>query len=122
MKLRGVRGATTCQEDRREAIFEAVQELWRQLETDNSFTEDDIGAIIFSSTPDLSSAFPAAAVRALGWENAPLFGTVEIDNPDAVKKCVRVLVLWNTDRGQREIKHAYLRGAAVLRPDRANIK
>ncbi len=119
MKLRGVRGATTCDSDSKEDIFSAVQELWRELQTNNLFEEEDIGAVIFSSTPDLSSAFPAAAVRALGWESAPLFGTVEIDNPDAVKKCIRVLVLWNTEKMQKEIKHVYLRGAALLRPDMA---
>ena len=31
--------------------------------------------------------------------------------------CIRVLVLWNTEKGQDEIRHVYLRDAVKLRPD-----
>jgi chorismate mutase len=34
-----------------------------------------------------------------------------------VERCLRVLVLLNTELGQRELRHAFLRGARVLRPD-----
>ena len=119
MKLRGVRGATTCENNSREAIFAAVGELWLALEEKNSFAEDDLAAVIFSSTPDLNAAFPATAVRKLGLVDVPLFGTAEIEQPEAIKLCVRVLALWNTDKPQTDIRHVYLRGAAVLRPEHA---
>jgi chorismate mutase len=81
-----------------------------------------LAAVIFSSTPDLSAIFPAAAVRALGWTNTPLFGAAEIEPPGAVKRCVRILALWNTDKEQKDIRHVYLRAAAALRPDIAGKK
>jgi chorismate mutase len=117
MKLRGVRGATTCAADGRDEIMGAVQELWLAMIEQNAFAEGDLAAVIFSSTPDLSAAFPAAAVRALGWTDTPLFGAAEIEQPEAPKRCVRILALWNTDKGQKDIKHVYLREAAALRPD-----
>ena len=117
MKLRGIRGATTCPDNSQEAIFAAASELWQALEEKNSFAEEDLAAVIFSSTPDLNAAFPATAVRKLGWANVPLFGTVEIEQPEAVKRCVRILALWNTDKPQDAIRHVYLRDAAALRPD-----
>ncbi len=35
-------------------------------------------------------------------------------------RCIRVLIHWNTDCAQSEIRHIYLRDARVLRPDRAS--
>ena len=117
MKVRGIRGATTCDSDNKEDILNKTKELWQEMQAQNGFCEDDLASVIFSSTPDLTQAFPAAGVRQLGFVNVPLFGCVEIDNPEAVKLCVRILAHWNTDKKQNEIKHIYLRGAAVLRPD-----
>lgn len=115
--LRGIRGATTVEKDDITSIAEAVQEMLTALIASNQLNTSDIGAVIFSSTPDLNSAFPAAGARALGWSDVPLFGTVEIDNPNGVARCIRVLVLYNTMKNQQEIQHVYLRRATVLRPD-----
>lgn len=115
--LRGIRGATTVEKDDKSSIAEAVQEMLNALIAANQLNTSDIGAVIFSSTPDLNGAFPAAGARALGWSDVPLFGTVEIDNPDGVARCIRALILYNTTKGQQEIQHVYLRRATVLRPD-----
>ncbi len=117
--LRGIRGATTVERNDAAEIADSVRELLALLQAENGFAMDDIGAIIFSSTPDLTAAFPAAGARGLGaaWATVPLFGTVEIEHPGAPERCIRVLILWNTETPQRAVKHAYLRGAAVLRPD-----
>lgn len=115
--LRGVRGATTVTANHREEIFERVAELLSELTRENAMVTEDIGAVIFSSTPDLNSAFPAAAARKLGWTQVPLFGTQEIECIDAVPLCIRVLILWNTDAQQQDIKHVYLHEAAILRQD-----
>ncbi len=117
--LRGVRGATTVEANDREEIIRRTAELLGKMAAENGIAADDIGAVIFSSTPDLDAAFPAAAARAIGWSDVPLFGTQEIANPNGVARCIRVLILWNTARGQKEIRHIYLHGAAVLRPDLA---
>jgi len=115
--LRGVRGATTAQENSREAVLAATRELLKQMAQLNQWEVDDIGAIIFSSSPDLDAAFPAAAARSLGWAEVPVFGTQEIDCPSGLPLCIRVLVLWNTELSPKEIKHLYQYGAKVLRPD-----
>ena len=115
--LRGVRGAITVEENVYEQIMDSVSELLGALVEENSIDSEEVGAVIFSSTPDLDAAFPAAAARKIGWADVPLFGTQEIEVVDKIKLCVRVLILWNTDKPQKEIKHLYLRDAVVLRPD-----
>ncbi|EAX47900.1 chorismate mutase [Thermosinus carboxydivorans Nor1] len=115
--LRGVRGATTVDANTPENIQERVRELLTVLVRENGIDTADIGAVIFSSTPDLNSMYPAAGARILGWTEVPLFGTQEIDNPTGLARCIRVLILWNTDLPQGKIRHVYLHGAAVLRQD-----
>jgi chorismate mutase len=117
--LRGVRGATTVEANDRDGILRRTTELIEALATENDIASEDIGAVIFSSTPDLDAAFPAAAARVAGWSDVPLFGTQEIDSPAGPARCIRVLILWNTAREQKDIRHIYLHGAAVLRPDLA---
>ena len=117
--LRGVRGATTVDHNDHEQILSRTAELLIELVSANHIQTEDIGAVIFASTPDLPAAFPAAAARRLGWDNVPLFGTQEIDNPDGVPLCIRVLILLNTDLPQAAIQHLYLHNAARLRPDLA---
>lgn len=115
--LRGVRGATTVTANNREEIFDRVAELLAAIVRENVINTEDIGAVIFSSTPDLNAAFPAAVARKLGWMQVPLFGTQEIECPEALPLCIRVLILWNTDTCQRDIKHIYLHEAVSLRQD-----
>jgi chorismate mutase len=115
--MRGIRGAITVNKNEREEILAAVSELLSALIENNHIITEDIGAVIFSSTPDLDAVFPAVAARNLGWVDVPLFGTQEIDNPQGLGNCIRVLILLNTEKTQKEIKHIYLRGAQVLRQD-----
>ena len=115
--LRGIRGATTVTANNQEEIFERVAELLTTIMQENRLVTEDIGAVIFSSTPDLNAAFPAAGARKAGWAQIPLFGTQEIECPEALPLCIRVLILWNTDCGQLDVKHVYLHGAASLRQD-----
>jgi chorismate mutase len=115
--LRGIRGAITVDENDSAEIVEKVAELLSSMVQANKIEIEDIGAVIFSSTPDINSAFPAVAARNLGWTEVPLFGTQEIDSPSGVPYCIRVLILLNTELSQAAIKHIYLRGAVVLRQD-----
>ena len=73
--LRGIRGATTVTANNQEEIFERVAELLTTIMQENRLVTEDIGAVIFSSTPDLNAAFPAAGARRAGWAQIPLFGT-----------------------------------------------
>ena len=117
--VQGVRGATTVKENDKQVIFLAVQELLKQMVEKNKIATEDIGAAIFSATSDINVAFPAAAARQIGWDMVPLFGTQELDVENGLKRCVRVLLLLNTDKKQNEIIHVYLGEANRLRPDLA---
>lgn len=115
--MRGVRGATTVEANDFRQMRDRVAELLTALVADNGIIIEDIGAVIFSSTPDLNAGYPAAAARMIGWADVPLFGTQEVDVAGGVPRCIRVLLLWNTDKSQKEIRHLYLHGAASLRLD-----
>lgn len=116
-KARAVRGAIDVHANDEKNILEATTELLQQIVTKNNIVKEDIAAVIFSLTSDLNAVFPAKAARQMGWTDIPLFDTVEIPVPGALPRCIRVLMLVNTNRKAQEIKHIYLRGAAVLRDD-----
>lgn len=116
-KVRGIRGAITVEANTAEAIGAAVTELLQRIRAENGFTLEDVAGVFFTATPDLNAAFPAAAARRLGWDRVPLLCAVEMDVPRSTPRCIRVLILVNTPRGQDEMRHVYLKGAVSLRPD-----
>ena len=115
--LRGIRGATTVSADTPQEIAEATRELLVELLARNQINVADIAAATFSTTTDLCAAFPATAARGLGWSLVPMLCHHEIPVPNSLPRCIRVLLLWNTDKAQDEIQHVYLREAVKLRPD-----
>lgn len=118
MTVRGVRGAITCSQDQPEAILDATQELLLAIQAANpGMHPDDFASIFFTATPDLRSIHPAKAARQLGWTFVPLLCAQEIDVPDSLPRCIRVLLHWNTNLPQEKIHHVYLGEAIVLRPD-----
>ena len=118
MTMRGIRGATTVTADEPELILQATRELLEALlAANNDLNPEDIASAIFTVTNDLASVFPAQAARQLGWNLVPLMCMNEIPVPGSLPKAIRVLIHWNTDLAQDEIKHAYLRDAVKLRPD-----
>jgi chorismate mutase len=119
MPCRGLRGATTADSNTADAIAAATRELLERLIEANGLNPDDVAAAIFTTSPDLNAAYPASAAHALGWRDVALLCAREIDVPGGVERCVRVLILWNTDKRARELIHVYLNGAVRLRPDRA---
>ena len=115
--VRGIRGATTVKTNDAASITSATLELLRVLRDLNGLRPEDIGYIWFTVTPDLDAAFPADAARVgMGWGDVPLICGREIPVPGALGMCVRVLIAWNTTRMQRDVRHAFLRGAKMLRP------
>jgi len=115
--IRGVRGATTVEHNSKRAIIEATQELLAAMIDANGIAEDDVASILFTATPGLDAAYPAAAARALGWTRTALMGFQEAHVIDGLQQCVRVLIHWNTDKLMDEIQHIFLRDAVQLRPD-----
>jgi chorismate mutase len=120
MPLRGIRGATTVESNTREAILAASRELLEEMVRLNDVRREDVASAWFTTTLDLNAEFPAVAARnGLGWENVALMCGHEMNVPGSLSMCLRILLHVNTDRGQDDICHVYLRGAAVLRPDLA---
>ena len=115
---RGIRGATTAEANTREAIHGATAELLEALIEANGLEERSLASVFFTMTPDLNAAFPAAAARRLGWNSTALLGAVESDVPDvpdSLRRCIRVLILVNTDKEPGELVNIYLRGTEILR-------
>jgi chorismate mutase len=119
IRLQGIRGATTVAHNDAEEILAATDELLRALIAANDLQPDDIVSGLFTVTRDLDAAFPARAAEEFGWNIVALLHASEIPVPGSLSKCIRLLVHAYTSRSRSEIKHCYLRGATVLRPDRA---
>lgn len=115
-KIRGIRGATTADNNTKEAIVEATREMLEALVAANDIDVDDVASATFSTTRDLNAEFPAVAARKhLGWNYVALMNSHEMDVPDAQPNCIRVMVLVNTDKAADEINNVYLKGAVHLR-------
>ena len=121
MPVRGIRGATTAEENTAEAITEATEELLRELVALNDLDVAEICFTYFTTTHDLTAEFPAFAARRMGWLDVPLLCghdmNVQQPNPRGVPLCVRVLILYNTPRPQSLMRFAYLRGARAIKAD-----
>jgi len=117
MPCRGVRGATTIKEDGKEEILSATRQLLALIIRRNNLKPEDVASAIFTTTPDIVAEFPALAARQLGWLEVPLLSGHEMAVPGSIPLCIRVLLHWNTDKGQEEIQHVYIRDARRLRPD-----
>lgn len=118
VRCRGVRGATTCEANTREAILVATRELLELLIESNGLQPEDLASAIFTTTPDLNAEYPAVAARALGWTDTALLCGHEMTVPGGLQRCIRVLVHWNTERRADQVVHIYIKGATALRPDR----
>ncbi len=121
MPVRGIRGATTAAANTPEAITEATVELLQELSALNDLDPQEVGALFFTTTPDLNAEFPAHAVRRLGWLDMPMMCGHDLQvmqpNPRGVSMCIRVLLLYNTPRPQAAMRFAYLRGAQAIKAD-----
>jgi chorismate mutase len=114
---RGVRGATTVTANSREAILTATRQMLALMVRRNEMVTTDIASAIFTVTKDINAEFPALAARQLGWLEVPLLCGYEIEVPNSLTMCVRVLVHWNTSKAQADVQHVYIHDAVRLRPD-----
>lgn len=116
-RVRAIRGATTVAENTREAIREAVTEMLDEVERLNSIDPDDIISVTFSVTRDLDAVFPAAIARQRpNWDNVPLLDVQQMYVEGSLERCIRLMIHINVP-SLTVVRHAYLRGAQVLRPD-----
>jgi chorismate mutase len=122
MYCRGIRGATTVEENTPQVILDATRELLERIIAANGVRAEDVASVLFTTTPDLNAAFPAQAARELGWQGVALLCGQEVRVPEGLGKCIRVLIHWNTEKRASEIEHVYLKGAASLRPEWSRAK
>jgi len=121
MPCRGVRGATTADANTREAILKATRELLALIIRENGIQREDVASAVFTTTRDLDAEFPALAARQFGWFDTALMCFNELDVPGSLRRCIRILIHWNTDKSADEIVHVYIKGAVNLRPDRSEL-
>ncbi|MCX7709611.1 MAG: chorismate mutase [Clostridia bacterium] len=117
MLVRAARGAITVESNDANEIIQETKVLLSAILEENQLKIDEMISVIFTMTNDLNAAFPAVAARQIGWTSIPLMCMKEIEVPGSLEKCIRVLVQFNSEKGLDEIKHVYLKGAKVLRPD-----
>ncbi|MED7787745.1 chorismate mutase [Francisella sp. 19X1-34] len=114
---RSIRGATTITKDTKENVIEATKELLYYILTKNDVETKSIVNIMFTATSDITSTFPAVAAREIGLTSVPLIDCHQMMCDDALELCIRVMLTYNTEKDQDDIRHVYLHEAKKLRPD-----
>ncbi|MBM7564496.1 chorismate mutase [Paenibacillus sacheonensis] len=120
MNVRGIRGAITVDVNEEQPILQATVELLNGIVNANGIVPGDIASVFVTVTGDLDATFPARAIRAMaGWDLVPLMCALEVPVKGSLAKCIRLMVLVNTEKTQEQVEHVYLAGAKALRPDLA---
>lgn len=115
MITKGIRGATTLENNSADALEEATLELLNELIEQNNIKQEVISHIIFTLTEDLNAEFPAKFARLkLGWKDVAMMCFHELDVPNSLKMCLRILIVINCDENFSP-KFVYLRNAQALR-------
>ncbi|MGG0716699.1 chorismate mutase [Robertmurraya massiliosenegalensis] len=116
--IRGVRGATTIEENVEQEIVTSTETLIREMIAVNEIEAENVASVFISVTDEIDGTFPAKALRSIeGWTYVPVMCMREIPVKNALKSCIRVMIHINTEKSQTEIKHIYLEKAISLRPD-----
>ncbi len=115
MITKGIRGAITIENNTADDIRNAVLQLLSQMFKANNINPDLISHIIFTLTNDLNAAFPAKFARVdMNLKDTAMMCYSELDVPHALKKCLRILIVYNCDKDFKP-EFVYLKGAADLR-------
>jgi chorismate mutase len=117
MSVRAVRGATQLEGDDRDHLLDRVAEMVLDVMESNNLAVDDFISVIFTSTSDLVSEFPAYAARQLGFGEVPLICARELEIEGSMPRVVRMLAHVESELPKAEVTHCYLHGAAALRKD-----
>ncbi len=117
MRVRGLRGATTTDGNTKEAIIEATSELLEEMLDRNDIATEDLIAIIFTATADITAEFPAGAARKIGLSHIPVISAVELSVEGALPYTIRVLMFVYVEKAREQLRHVYLKDARQLRTD-----
>ncbi len=116
MATKGIRGAITVESNTKEALEEATLDLLSEMFEKNGLQgTSKISHVIFTTTKDLDAAFPAIFPRlAFGWDDVAMMCFHELDVPNSLKMCLRILVVVNCEENFKP-EFVYLKGAKALR-------
>jgi chorismate mutase len=98
-------------------ITDRVVKLLTEMMKRNDVDHESLVSIVFTTTKDIRSIFPASAARTMGLGDVPLLGALEADIEGGTQRCVRVLMHLTTPLSRSELRHVYLEGASGLRDD-----
>jgi chorismate mutase len=115
-RLFALRGANSVAANDAASIHTATVEMIQEILDRNGLEPEDCVSCLFTCTPDLNAAFPAASARTLGFENVPLICAQEVPVPGAMPLVVRVLVHYHA-ADDHQARHVYLGAAKALRTD-----
>ena len=111
----GIRVAIAEVSDTSEDIIESTKELFIEILKINNLEINKIISVLFTVTHDLTEAFPAKAIRELGFTSIPAIDTLAPNVNNDLKGCIRIMVNYSE---KIDVKHVYLGEAKSLRPDR----
>lgn len=119
MPIRALRGAITVDADTPDEIARHTTALLEALYERNDLGHDDVISILFTATQDLASAPPAASARKFGLIDVPLLCATEMPVIGSLPLCIRLMLHIESDLPRDQLRHVFLRGATVLRPELA---
>lgn len=115
MISKGIRGAITVESNSENDIKSATLELLDCLVKENGIDKNKISHVIFTLTNDLNAQFPAKFARLdFGWNDVAMMCYHELDVPNSLKMCLRILIVVNCN-DDFVPKFVYLKGAKNLR-------
>ena len=116
MATKGIRGAITVESNTKDSLEKATLELLSiMFEKNHIHGTSKISHVIFTTTNDLDAAFPATFPRlAFGWDDVAMMCFHELDVPNSLKMCLRILVVVNCEDDFKP-EFVYLKGAKALR-------
>lgn len=116
--IRGFRGATTVKNNEETEMLEETKKLIEEMVHLNDISPASISHVFFSLTSDINATFPAKVSRQIeGWKHVPVMCMQEVEVPNSLEKCIRIMLVAETDRKQEEVHHVFLNEAVKLRPD-----
>ncbi len=118
MTLRAIRGATQVDTDDAVSVVDATRDLLIAVLADNRLEPADVVFLLFTATPDIVSAFPAAAAGPAGLGDVPRLCAVEMDVEWGLPRTVRLVVFAEGDRPRSDVRHVYLGATSTLVTDR----
>ena len=108
MSLRAIRGAITVEEDRRELIVEATSRMLLAMLGRNGLGPDRVLSVLFTSTPDLRSAFTTEGLEGAGLSGVPALCATDLLVEGAPPRCIRALLHCETEDAEGPLHHVLL--------------